>query len=283
MAVQGARPRSRLDCELRLEGHASFGFQGALPGSRRRARARARPGSIQRRRLPPSWAGDHLFFGHFAKGLEYFRQGDFGRARTIRRSPSWYGGKAWVNFGLKNYDQSIEWARQAIAINPNYIQYIHTTLVAALALTGHDAEVRQALQRYLALPSTGPFKTIAAWKAYSLLQTGRRSTPRRGERAGVRRPAQSRDAGGMSATRCLAAIPAAELVGYSRLMGEDETGTARAVRDPREGGGADRSRIWRPRRQDDGRRRAAGVSVVGRRLSSARFACSRRWRRYLRH
>jgi hypothetical protein len=23
-----------------------------------------------------------------------------------------------------------------------------------------------ALQRYLALPSTGPFKTIAAWKAY---------------------------------------------------------------------------------------------------------------------
>ena len=39
-------------------------------------------------------------------------------------------------------------------------------LVAALALTGHDAEAREALQRYLALPSTGPLKTIAAWKAY---------------------------------------------------------------------------------------------------------------------
>ena len=38
-------------------------------------------------------------------------------------------------------------------------------LVAALALTGHDAEAREALQRYLALPSTGPLKTIAAWKA----------------------------------------------------------------------------------------------------------------------
>ena len=85
---------------------------------------------------------------------------------------SWYGGKAWANFGLKHYDQTIEWARQAIAINPNYTQYIHTTLVAALALTGHDAEAREALQRYLALPSTGPFKTIAALKAYYSAQGG---------------------------------------------------------------------------------------------------------------
>ena len=37
--------------------------------------------------------------------------------------------------------------------------------MAALALTDHDAEAREALQRYLALPSTGPLKTIAAWKA----------------------------------------------------------------------------------------------------------------------
>ena len=41
-------------------------------------------------------------------------------------------------------------------------------LVAALALTGHDAEAREALQRYLALPSTGPLKTIAAWKAHQM-------------------------------------------------------------------------------------------------------------------
>jgi adenylate cyclase len=114
---------------------------------------------------------DHVFFGHFDKGLEYFD-------KAIRTSPydpslaSWYGGKAWVNFGLKNYDQSIELARQAIAINPNYVQYIHSVLVAALALTGHDAEAREALQRYLALPSTGPFKTIAAFKAYYSAQGG---------------------------------------------------------------------------------------------------------------
>jgi hypothetical protein len=44
--------------------------------------------------------------------------------------------------------------------------------VAALALTGHDAEAREALQRYLALPSTGPLKTIAAWKAHTESQHG---------------------------------------------------------------------------------------------------------------
>ena len=38
--------------------------------------------------------------------------------------------------------------------------------MAGLALTGHDSEAHEALQRYLALPSTGPLKTIAAWKAH---------------------------------------------------------------------------------------------------------------------
>jgi adenylate cyclase len=114
---------------------------------------------------------DHVFFGHFDKGLEYFD-------KAILASPydpglpHFYGGKAWANFGLKRYDQAIEWARRAIAINPNYVQYIHSALVAALALTGHDSEAREALQRYLALPSTGPFKTIAAWKAYYSAQGG---------------------------------------------------------------------------------------------------------------
>src|SRR5271165_4065722 len=38
----------------------------------------------------------------------------------------------------------------------------------------------------------------------------------------------------MSAARKLAAILAADVVGYSRLMGEDEAGTAQAVRERRE-------------------------------------------------
>ena len=49
---------------------------------------------------------------------------------------------------------------------------LRATLVAALALTGHDVEAREALQRYLALPSTGPLKTIAAWKAFFSAQGG---------------------------------------------------------------------------------------------------------------
>src|SRR5215470_5817060 len=40
-----------------------------------------------------------------------------------------------------------------------------------------------------------------------------------------RRAAQGRDAGGMNATRRLAAILAADVAGYSRLMGVDEEGT----------------------------------------------------------
>jgi TolB-like protein/class 3 adenylate cyclase len=113
----------------------------------------------------------YLMQGGFEKSLEYFD-------KAIRESPydpflaHWYGGKAWANFGLKNYDQTIDWARRALAINPNYVQFIHSVFVAALALTGHETEAREALQRYLALPSTGPLTTIAAWKAYLSPQGG---------------------------------------------------------------------------------------------------------------
>ena len=63
-------------------------------------------------------------------------------------------GNAAAYFGLKQYDQAIEWARRAIVINPNYVSDA-ADLVAALALSGHEAEAREALQRYLALPSSG--------------------------------------------------------------------------------------------------------------------------------
>ena len=106
---------------------------------------------------------DYLALGRFDESLEVLD-------KAIRASPSdpgatyWYGNKAWANFGLKRYDQAIELARRALAINP-YNPYAHVVLVAALALTDHDAEAREALQRYLALP-TAPLKTIAACKAH---------------------------------------------------------------------------------------------------------------------
>jgi adenylate cyclase len=108
---------------------------------------------------------DYAYLGQFDKSLEY-------SDRAILASPYdpqlayWYGAKARANFGLKRYDRAIELARQAIAIKPNYVPWAHTFLVAALALTDHDAEAREALKRYLTLPSTGALKTIAAWKAH---------------------------------------------------------------------------------------------------------------------
>ena len=101
--------------------------------------------------------------GEFENSFEFFDKA-ISVSPHDRGLPYWYGGKAWANFGLKNYDQAIDLARRAIAINPN-VAIIHLNLVAALALTDHDAEAREALQRYLALPSTGPLRTIAACKA----------------------------------------------------------------------------------------------------------------------
>jgi tetratricopeptide (TPR) repeat protein len=117
---------------------------------------------------------DTLYLGEFGKSLEYLD-------RAIRVSPSdpalvwWYKNKAWANFGLKNYDQAIEWARRSIAINPNADPYSHVVLVAALALSGHDTEAREAMQSYGALPFPEPVKTIAGIKAY---YTGMRGDPR---------------------------------------------------------------------------------------------------------
>ena len=109
---------------------------------------------------------DYMRLGEFDKSAEYFDKA-LRASPHDRGLPFWYAGKAASNFGLKRYDQAIEQARRALAISPNYNQLSHAFLVAALALTDHDAEAREALQRYLALPSAGPLKTIAAWKAYA--------------------------------------------------------------------------------------------------------------------
>ncbi|MBV8107968.1 MAG: adenylate/guanylate cyclase domain-containing protein [Hyphomicrobiales bacterium] len=107
-------------------------------------------------------------------GVTYARIGDYEKSlevldKAIRLSPhdpllyDWYANKAGAYFGLKDYDQAIEWDRRAIATNPNK-QSEHTILIAALALTGREAEAREALQRYLALFPDGA-RTIAALKA----------------------------------------------------------------------------------------------------------------------
>jgi adenylate cyclase len=97
-------------------------------------------------------AWDHTSLGHFEKGLELFDKA----IRLSPRDPALQFmdfGKSSTYFGLKQYDQAIDWARRAIAIGPNN-PFAQATLTAALALTGHQAEAREALQHYLAMPSS---------------------------------------------------------------------------------------------------------------------------------
>ena len=108
-------------------------------------------------------AWDQVALGQYEKGLELYD-------RAIRLSPRdpelqfMDGGKSWAYFGLKQYDQAIDWARRAIAVGTSS-PFNQANVAAALALTGHEAEAREALQQFLALPSSAQFGTIAAFKA----------------------------------------------------------------------------------------------------------------------
>jgi len=105
---------------------------------------------------------DHMYLGQFEKSLEF-------SDKAIRLSPhdpeleNWYRLRMAAYFGLKQYDRSIEWSRRAIAIKANNL-WAYFDLIAALALTGREAEAHETLQSYLASVPSGP-KTIAAWKA----------------------------------------------------------------------------------------------------------------------
>jgi TolB-like protein/Flp pilus assembly protein TadD len=98
--------------------------------------------------------------GQYEKAIEFMDKAP----RLSPHDPAlflWYWGKSVAYFGLQQYDQAIEWARRSISINPNFGP-AHGILAAALALTGHEAEARDALQRRNAL---SPTKSITAVKA----------------------------------------------------------------------------------------------------------------------
>ena len=82
------------------------------------------------------------------------------------------------HLALKQYDQAIEWARDAIEITPNEdVPYLY--LIVALALTGHESEAHEALQRYLSNPGAG--RTMAAWKSRRSQYVDERTDPRYAE------------------------------------------------------------------------------------------------------
>ena len=120
-------------------------------------------------------AWDYAQLGQFEKAREYLD-------KAIRLSPhdpylwGWLEFRSWVYFGLKQYDQAIDSARQSLAISPNFAG-AHKDLIVALAMSGRDTEAREALQRFLALPPAGQ-RTIASWKAYKTQTTNEHSDPR---------------------------------------------------------------------------------------------------------
>ena len=74
---------------------------------------------------------------------------------------SFYGCKAWALLMLQQDDRAIEWLRKTLAIDALPISQL--LLTSALALTGRDAEAREALKQYLSLKATTT-KTIAEFR-----------------------------------------------------------------------------------------------------------------------
>src|SRR5271154_1180465 len=98
-----------------------------------------------------SMGWDHVGLGGYEKSLEIFDEAILVSPRSPELKDMYYG-KSWAYFGMKQYDEAISWARQAIAAGPSN-PGPYQALAAALALTGHETEAQDALQHYLALPS----------------------------------------------------------------------------------------------------------------------------------
>ena len=69
--------------------------------------------------------------------------------------------KGWAYFLMEKDDEALVWLRRAAAAAPE-IPTILAGLASSLALTGHDAEARATLTRYLAHPATQT-RTITQW------------------------------------------------------------------------------------------------------------------------
>jgi TolB-like protein/Tfp pilus assembly protein PilF len=105
--------------------------------------------------------------------LAYYNTGEAEAAITLlekalRLSPldalraSWFAVAGLCSVTLHRDDQAVNWLRRSLAVNDKSTS-VHIFLAGALGLIGHDAEAREELQRYLAMPEAR-VKTIAALK-----------------------------------------------------------------------------------------------------------------------
>jgi adenylate cyclase len=127
-------------------------------------------------------------FAYDNMGYAYRRLGQFEKSlefvdKAIRLSPhdrqvsTWYADKAAAHLALKQYDQAIEWGRRTLAISPNN-GFAHTYLIVALALSDHESEAHEALQRALAIPEVGQERTMLERKAAKAQWVNEHTDPR---------------------------------------------------------------------------------------------------------
>ena len=101
------------------------------------------------------------FLGRPQKAVEYADKA----IRLSPRDPLLYVFHLEKGFALSllhQDDQAIEWLRRAVAAAPQW-PLPQALLAAALAMTGHEAEARETLKRYLSLSATRA-RTIAQWQ-----------------------------------------------------------------------------------------------------------------------
>ena len=177
--------------------------------------------------------------------------------RPLRLSPRdtmayiWMTTRAREDSTSAAWEQAVAWFRRAIEANRNYPSSIFPIgrRSRATRSTRRGAFRRQGRPRaqpglhHLPRPRRLGRRGATTRRIWPSLSPFSTAYARPGPRT-------------MTAARRLAAILAADVVGYSRLMGQDEAGTAKAVRSGREAPRRS-SRARRPHRQDDGRRRAA--------------------------
>ena len=200
-----------------------------------RARHRASPNANTPWQLDRNLAAAHASIGFGKIFIGRAEETEAHIVEALRLSPRDTQAYSWMSIAgvAKNHlglwDQAVAWCRRAIEANRNNPP-AYFWLAAALAQLGRLDEARSAVKAGLALdPNFTISRSRAAWTAWSDDPTYLAQLERY-----FRGHAQGRSPRTMTAARRLAAILAADVVGYSRLMGEDEAGTARAVREHRE-------------------------------------------------
>ena len=146
------------------------------------------------------------------------------------RSHMTYHMLAFASFGAKQYAEGIDWASRALKDRPQMIQ---RTLSLVLCFVG-AGEIDKAKSRVrgVAKACAPEYLREQAGGHVGLRSTG-------GSQAGdhfpahrrrPRRPERRRGAAMTAEQRRLAAIVSADVAGYSRLMGRDESGTLAALK-----------------------------------------------------